>query len=226
MRVRVWCEPPQSTNRCRDTHASQAPRITTPRHTPSNTPRTQQAHHTPHTPHQALHTTHSTTTSHHIPSNTHTPRATIPGTHHTPTHLEAALRREYPGAEFHYDHATLKEWVELILRHLSGELPSLDLPLDIRATAFERRVWEQLKSIPYGATRSYSEIAQEIGQPTATRAVANACGSNPVPLLIPCHRVVRKDGGLGGYGGGIERKKALLDRERKHAVSEVTSRAN
>ena len=142
------------------------------------------------------------------------------------TSLEAELRREYPGAEFYYDHATLKEWVELILRHLSGKLPSLDLPLDIRATAFQRRVWEQLKSIPYGATRSYSEIAQEIGQPTAARSVANSCGSNPVPLLIPCHRVVRRDGSLGGYRRGVERKKALLDNERKHAAGEVTSRAN
>ena len=75
----------------------------------------------------------------------------------------------------------------------------------------QRRVWEQLKSIPNGATLSYSEIAQEIGQPTAARSVANSCGSNPVPLLIPRHRVVRKNGSLGGYRRGVERKKALLD---------------
>ncbi len=90
---------------------------------------------------------------------------------------------------------------------------ALDLPLDIRATAFQRRVWEALRKIPYGGTRSYSEIARAIGRPRATRAVARACATNPAALVIPCHRVIREDGGLGGYRWGIERKQALLQRE-------------
>jgi O-6-methylguanine DNA methyltransferase len=88
------------------------------------------------------------------------------------------------------------------------------LPLDIRATAFQRRVWEALQRIPYGETRSYREIARALGHPTAARAVARACATNPVSLVIPCHRVVRQDGGLGGYRWGIERKRGLLERER------------
>jgi O-6-methylguanine DNA methyltransferase len=88
------------------------------------------------------------------------------------------------------------------------------LPLDIRATAFHWRVWEALQAIPYGQTRSYSDIASAIGQPTARRAVAQACKQNPVPLVIPCHRVVRSDGDLGGYRWGVERKRRLLAQER------------
>jgi AraC family transcriptional regulator of adaptative response/methylated-DNA-[protein]-cysteine methyltransferase len=128
--------------------------------------------------------------------------------------LVAGLHREYPAAQIHEDATHLSEAVEAILRHLAGEQPHLDLPLDIRATAFQWRVWEALREIPYGDTRSYSEIAQAIGQPTAARAVAQACGNNPVALAIPCHRVVREDGSLGGYRWGIERKRAILTRER------------
>jgi AraC family transcriptional regulator of adaptative response/methylated-DNA-[protein]-cysteine methyltransferase len=87
------------------------------------------------------------------------------------------------------------------------------LPIDIRATAFQWRVWEALRAIPYGQTRSYSEIARAIGQPQARRAVAQACKQNPVPLIIPCHRVVRDDGSLGGYRWGAERKQHLLEKE-------------
>ncbi|MCH6545887.1 MAG: methylated-DNA--[protein]-cysteine S-methyltransferase [Deltaproteobacteria bacterium] len=113
------------------------------------------------------------------------------------------------------DDTPLTEWTQAILRHLSGQLPHLDLPTDLRATAFERLVWEQLNRIPYGETRSYGDIAAAIRRPKAARAVARACAANPVALLIPCHRVVRKDGDVGGYRWGSERKEALLDQERK-----------
>lgn len=128
--------------------------------------------------------------------------------------LEVSLHREYPASEIRREDAALKEWVQGILRHLSGRLPHLDLPLDIQATAFERLVWEHLKDIPYGETRSYGEIAEALGRPKASRAVARACGLNPVALLIPCHRAIRKDGGTGGYRWGLARKEALLAGER------------
>jgi AraC family transcriptional regulator of adaptative response/methylated-DNA-[protein]-cysteine methyltransferase len=91
----------------------------------------------------------------------------------------------------------------------------LELPLDVRATAFQWQVWKTLAAIPYGETRSYSDIAKTIGQPRAARAVARACATNPVALAIPCHRVVPSSGGIGGYRWGASRKKALLDRERQ-----------
>ncbi len=128
--------------------------------------------------------------------------------------LESALRCEYAAAEIRREDTALKDGVEAILQHLSGRLPRLDLPLDIRATAFQRLVWEQLKGIPYGETRTYGDIAKALDQPTAARAVAKACGLNPVALLVPCHRVVRKDGSIGGYRWGVARKEALLDQER------------
>ena len=128
--------------------------------------------------------------------------------------LERTLREEYPAATLRRDDDHLGQWVEIVLDYLDGQpLPS-DLPLDIRATAFQRRVWDQLRRIPHGQTRSYREVADAIGRPKAVRAVANACASNPVPLVIPCHRVVRSDGGLGGYGLGLRRKRALLEQER------------
>lgn len=128
--------------------------------------------------------------------------------------LESALNREYPASEIRRDDAQLTEWTQAILRHLSGQLPHLGLPTALRATAFERLVWEQLSRIPYGETRSYGDIAAAVRRPGAARAVARACAANPVALLIPCHRVVRKDGDVGGYRWGSERKEALLDQER------------
>ncbi len=128
--------------------------------------------------------------------------------------LEANLLSEYRAADVRRDDEALGEWVEQLLNHLNGMRPHLDLPLDVQATAFQRSVWEQLERIPYGSTRSYSEIARAIGRPTASRAVARACATNPVALVIPCHRVVRGDKSLGGYRWGIERKQALLERER------------
>lgn len=131
--------------------------------------------------------------------------------------LSEKLRREYPSAELHRDDGELSEWVAAIVAYLEGREPHLALPLDVRATAFQRRVWEELQRIPYGETRSYAEVASRIGQPTAARAVARACATNPAPLVIPCHRVVRTGGGLGGYGLGIHRKRALLEQEREGA---------
>lgn len=127
--------------------------------------------------------------------------------------LAAGLKREYPAAEITRDASGLNRAVAAIIRHLHGQEPHLDLPLDVQATAFQWRVWEALRAIPYGSTRSYGEIARAIGQPTAARAVAQACANNRVALAIPCHRVVREDGSPGGYRWGVERKRALLDKE-------------
>jgi len=128
--------------------------------------------------------------------------------------LEEALRREYPRAELFADSEGLGRWVRALLDHLEGRLPHLELPLDVQATAFQWRVWELLRQIPYGSTRTYSQLARDLGRPGAARAVARACATNPVALVIPCHRAVRADGDLAGYRWGVERKSALLERER------------
>jgi len=112
------------------------------------------------------------------------------------------------------DEGALARWTRDILAHLAGKRPRLDLPLDVQTTAFEWQVWQALAAIPYGETRSYSEVAASIGRPRAVRAVANACAHNPVAVAIPCHRVVPATGGPGGYRWGAARKKALLARER------------
>ena len=131
--------------------------------------------------------------------------------------LEKRLFAEYPAADIQRDHPLMTEWVVQFLAFLEGWQPHFDLPLDVRATAFQLRVWQTLLAIPYGETRSYREIAEAIGQPTAVRAVARACAANPVPLVVPCHRVIRSDGDLGGYGLGVERKRALLEQEHEIA---------
>jgi AraC family transcriptional regulator, regulatory protein of adaptative response / methylated-DNA-[protein]-cysteine methyltransferase len=133
--------------------------------------------------------------------------------------LETSLFAEYPQAEIHRDDATLRPWISAFLSHLQGRTPHLDLPVDVRATAFQWRVWEELRSIPYGSTRSYSDVARAIGRPSAVRAVAHACATNPVAVVIPCHRVVGKDGGLHGYRWGLERKQVLLALERRASES-------
>jgi len=134
--------------------------------------------------------------------------------------LEADLLAEFPAARVVQDKSgKLNGWVSSILAYLDGREPDLDLPLDIRATAFQRRVWQELQRIPFGKTRSYAEVARRIGEPRATRAVAQACGKNPVALVIPCHRVVRADGELGGYRWGVDRKRSLLEQE---ATSQCT----
>lgn len=130
--------------------------------------------------------------------------------------LDDALRKEYPRADIRRGSRGAKRlqgWVGTILAHLRGREPHLDLPTDVQATAFQRRVWEELRRIPYGSTRTYSEVARAIGRPSATRAVARACATNPVSVVIPCHRVVREDGNLAGYRWGLGRKRALLERE-------------
>src|SRR5215469_2139512 len=123
------------------------------------------------------------------------------------------LKREFPFAVRKVDEGGLQSWVEALFRHMRGEDLDSSLPLDIRATAFQRRVWAYLQSIPFGETKSYSAVAKAIGNPKACRAVARACATNPVAVEIPCHRVVREDGSMGGYRWGIERKKALLAME-------------
>jgi AraC family transcriptional regulator of adaptative response/methylated-DNA-[protein]-cysteine methyltransferase len=132
--------------------------------------------------------------------------------------LEAALRAEYPAAKITRDDVRLGDAVEGLLLHLEGSRPDLALPLDLQATAFQLRVWEELRRIPYGSTRSYAEVAEAIGRPTATRAVARACATNPVALVTPCHRVVRTGGALGGYRWGVGRKERLLEQERAGGV--------
>ncbi len=129
--------------------------------------------------------------------------------------LENDLRQEFPNAELKRDDSALRESVQKILDHLEKNEPRLDLPLDIKATAFQRQVWEHLRAIPYGQTVSYGDVAKALGKPGAVRAVGRACATNPVALVIPCHRVVREDKTLGGYRWGLDRKKKLLDHERR-----------
>jgi len=133
--------------------------------------------------------------------------------------LLEGLKREFPFAVRKPDDGGLRSWVTGLLRRMRSrdKDPASSLPLDIRATAFQRRVWKYLQSIPFGATRSYGEVAKAIGRPHATRAVARACATNPVAVAIPCHRVVRGDGSMGGYRWGIERKRALLKIEQDAA---------
>lgn len=138
--------------------------------------------------------------------------------------LAADLTGIYPAAAIRRDDAGLADWAGALLRHLDGRKPSLNLPIDVRATPFQRRVWQELAAIPPGRTRSYSEVARLLGRPTAARAVARACATNPVAVLIPCHRVVREGGGLGGYRWGLERKKSLLKAER--AAAGLTGRCD
>ncbi|HEV3440213.1 MAG TPA: methylated-DNA--[protein]-cysteine S-methyltransferase [Gemmata sp.] len=133
----------------------------------------------------------------------------------TDADLTAFLEAEFPGAIRQRDDAGLAEWLAELLHRLTGDMPHLELPLDIRATAFQRRVWEELEKIPRGETRTYQQVAAAIGEPTAARAVARACATNPVSVVIPCHRVIGSDGGLRGYRWGLARKKKLLANEKK-----------
>lgn len=123
------------------------------------------------------------------------------------------LRNEFPNAEIVRDASVLKSFVEELLKHLSGKKKRLDLPLDIQATAFQMQVWELLRKIPYGETVTYSQIAEMLGDRKKVRAVARACASNRIAVVIPCHRVVGKGGKLSGYRWGTERKRELLGRE-------------
>jgi AraC family transcriptional regulator of adaptative response/methylated-DNA-[protein]-cysteine methyltransferase len=124
--------------------------------------------------------------------------------------LERALREEFPAAL----RGPATPRLRAALAAIAGRAPDPALPLDVRATAFQRRVWQALRAIPRGRTRTYGEIARAIGRPRAARAVGAACAANPVAVLVPCHRAVRGDGGLGGYAYGVARKRALLAREK------------
>jgi AraC family transcriptional regulator of adaptative response/methylated-DNA-[protein]-cysteine methyltransferase len=131
--------------------------------------------------------------------------------------LLEGLKREFPFAARKPDDGGLQSYVTALLEKMTGRELNAALPLDIRATAFQRRVWTYLQSIPLGATRSYSQVAKAIRRPRAARAVARACATNPVAVAIPCHRVVREDGSLSGYRWGVERKRELLELERQGA---------
>jgi AraC family transcriptional regulator of adaptative response/methylated-DNA-[protein]-cysteine methyltransferase len=128
--------------------------------------------------------------------------------------LESALRREYPAAVFERDDNDLREYTQTVVERISGSGNQVGLPLDVAGSAFQWQVWEALRRIPVGETRSYQAIAQELGRPTAARAVARACASNHLALVIPCHRAVRENGELGGYRWGVDRKRWLLEQER------------
>jgi len=128
--------------------------------------------------------------------------------------LERELRQDFPNASVERGDRSFKAWINAIVTHLKQPINRLDLPLDVRATAFQQRVWQALREIPSGQTMSYAQVAARIGKPSAIRAVARACAGNPVALIIPCHRVVRTDGDLGGYRWGIRRKRALLMQEK------------
>ena len=127
--------------------------------------------------------------------------------------LAGWLRRYAPGAECREGFAPNKRAVVQIVEFLKAKRLSFDLPLELRGTDFQLAVWNALRDIPYGETRTYQQVAQTLGKESASRAVGTACGANPVALVIPCHRVLRKDGGLGGYAWGLERKKSLLEME-------------
>ncbi|ERL52023.1 bifunctional DNA-binding transcriptional regulator/O6-methylguanine-DNA methyltransferase Ada [Halomonas huangheensis] len=123
------------------------------------------------------------------------------------------LQDQFPGAELDAGGSDFEDWVAQVVGLIDDPSVGIELPLDIRGTAFQQRVWQALREIPVGVTASYTEVAERIGSPTAVRAVARACAANPLAVAIPCHRVVRQDGGISGYRWGVERKRVLLDRE-------------
>ncbi|MXY39592.1 MAG: methylated-DNA--[protein]-cysteine S-methyltransferase [Rhodospirillaceae bacterium] len=128
--------------------------------------------------------------------------------------LLTELGAEFPHAEIVPDIGILEAWTAEVLRRVEGRPPRATLPLDVRATAFQQRVWRALTEIPQGETRTYSEIARSLGKPAAQRAVGRACATNPVSIVIPCHRAKRSDGGLAGYRWGVTRKEALIEAEK------------
>jgi AraC family transcriptional regulator of adaptative response/methylated-DNA-[protein]-cysteine methyltransferase len=141
-----------------------------------------------------------------------------------PDALEADLRREFPAAAISAGEPAQPDWIQAVVDRATGSSRAADLPLDVRGTAFQWRVWRALQDIPPGETRSYAAVAGAIGRPTAVRAVARACATNPVCLVVPCHRVVASDGSLGGYRWGAARKARLLDAERRAARPDARRR--
>jgi AraC family transcriptional regulator of adaptative response/methylated-DNA-[protein]-cysteine methyltransferase len=134
-----------------------------------------------------------------------------------PGELEAGLRAEFPFAAIERDDAGLAAWAQALVRVAAGRPSGLEIPLDVPASRFRRRVFEALRAIPRGETRTYGQVAAAVGRPSGARAVGQACAANPVALLVPCHRVVPAGGGAGGYRWGEERKRALLAREAAQA---------
>jgi len=130
-----------------------------------------------------------------------------------PDTLARELQDRFPRATLIDDDEELDELVARVVEFVEAPATGLDLPLDVRGTAFQRRVWQALREIPAGSTASYTDVAGRIGAPNSVRAVAQACAANPLAVAIPCHRVVRSDGGLSGYRWGVERKRALIQRE-------------
>jgi len=128
--------------------------------------------------------------------------------------LVEELREEYPKAEISAAGDSFERWVKEIVQRVEGNPPRLELPLDLQATAFQRRVWLELQRIPRGSTRTYTQVARALGSPKSVRAVARACATNPVSIVVPCHRVIREDGSLAGYRWGLSRKEQLLAQER------------
>jgi AraC family transcriptional regulator of adaptative response/methylated-DNA-[protein]-cysteine methyltransferase len=127
---------------------------------------------------------------------------------------EESLREQFADAVIVHDEKAVAPLRKMVLAAIAGKPASRDLELDLQGTDFQRKVWKELRRIPAGMTRSYADVARAIGNPKATRAVAQACGANPIPVVVPCHRVIASDGGIGGYsGGGVRVKKALLDAE-------------
>ncbi len=132
--------------------------------------------------------------------------------------LTSDLRRRFPEAQRMDDDAEVRQALAKVANFIEAPALGLELPLDVRGTAFQQRVWQELREIPMGSTARYAEIARRVGSPSAVRAVAGACAANSLAVVIPCHRVVRSDGSLSGYRWGIERKAALLLRESKAPV--------
>ena len=128
--------------------------------------------------------------------------------------LVEELREEYPKAEITAAGDSFERWVKEIVQRVEGNPPRVELPLDLQATAFQRRVWQELQRIPRGSTRTYTQVARALGSPKSVRAVARACATNPVSIVVPCHRVIREDGSLTGYRWGLQRKEQLLAQER------------
>ena len=129
--------------------------------------------------------------------------------------LIEALESEFARAEIVENMDALSVWMDGLIQYLNGRTKSIDAPLDMHGTEFQQSVWRYLRQIPAGETRTYSEVAEAIGRPEAVRAVANACASNRIAMVIPCHRVIRQDGSLGGYRWGLARKEALLEKEKR-----------
>ncbi len=131
----------------------------------------------------------------------------------TKQELEKIIYKEFDRGELVCDRHIHQDWVKIILNFIDGNQPHLDLPIDVRGTTFQKQVWQVLQKIPYGETCTYKDIANQINKPKSVRAVGKACGANQIALIIPCHRVVKNDGSLGGYRWGIERKQKLLNQE-------------